>query len=111
MEQKVGASLVVGKTIFRGHNRKKTHTKFANPNKHVRTSLHAELDCLIKATNDLFPTVLSVHGDMYIFRETADGKPALARPCEHCMKFLKKAGVDSVTYSIAEPPYIRQEKI
>lgn len=107
---KVGAVLVMGKTIVRGHNRKKTHPEFANPQKHVRKSLHAELDCLIKARNRKFPNIVAGNGVMYIAREIK-GMPAMARPCEHCMAFLKKVGIKRVMYSIPKPPYLESEDI
>ncbi len=107
---KVGAVLVLGKTIVRGHNRGKTHPEFANPEKHIRKSLHAELDCLIKARNRVYPNIVSTNGTFYISREVKK-MPAMARPCEHCMAFLKKAGIKRIVYSIPKPPYLEQEEI
>lgn len=104
LEVKVGACLVIGKSVLEGFNKPKTHPKFANPDKHVRKSIHAELDCLLK-TN-----MISVHGDIYVYREV-DGKPAMARPCEHCMEFLKKSGIDEIYYSIPEEPFWKMEKL
>lgn len=98
---KVGACLVVGKSILKGHNKNKTHTEYANPNKHIRTSLHAELDCLNKVET-------AEGGDIYVFRELF-GMPALARPCQHCMEFLKKEGIRRIFYTVGHEPYWESE--
>lgn len=100
----VGAVIVTGKSVLKGHNKDKTHPKFANPSKHIRKSLHAELDCILKSTS------LVLHGDLYVYREV-NGLPALARPCEHCMNFLKEHSIDTVYYSIPEYPYWKEEKL
>jgi deoxycytidylate deaminase len=104
LRYKVGACLVVGKSIFSGFNKDKTHTVFANPSEHVRKSLHAELDCLIKLGGKSI-------GTMYIYRETLLGTPGLARPCEHCMKFLKDAGIVEIYYSTPDFPFWKSETI
>lgn len=112
MREKVGAVVVVGKTEVRGHNKDKTHTDFANPLIHDRTSIHAELDCLIKITNNKYPNLFSTNGIIYVYRETLDGTPAMARPCEHCLKFLKeKSDIHTLVYSIPESPYWMKEEI
>src|SRR6186713_1545083 len=96
LETKVGACLVEGKSIIRGYNKDKTHPTYANPEKHVRKSLHAELDCLTKSTR--------AGGVIYTYREV-NGHTAMARPCEHCMAFLRESGVSTVVYSTGEHPY------
>jgi deoxycytidylate deaminase len=101
---KVGACLVIGKSIIKGHNKKKTHTIFANPQIHLKTSLHAELACLVEGKN--------VKGSsIYVYRETKNGKPGLSKPCEHCMSFLREAGIQFVYYSVSEFPFWRKEII
>jgi deoxycytidylate deaminase len=104
MEQKVGACLVVGKSILKGHNKEKTHRIFANPDIHVRLSLHAELDCLIKAG------MKAEGGEIFVYREV-HGKPAIAKPCEHCIPFLKEAGVETIYYSTSHFPFWKKEAI
>lgn len=99
---RVGACIVNGKSIVKGHNKQKTHPFFANPQVHLKVSLHAELDCLSKVGDISGAT-------MYIYRETKDGKPGLSRPCEHCMSFLKKSGITRIFYSIKEYPYFKEE--
>lgn len=104
---RVGACLVVGKSIFRGYNKGKTHPKFANPSIHIKQSVHAELSCLIDAG-----IKTDIRGaTIYVYRETRDGAPAMARPCEHCMKFLKEHGVTEVYYSTKEYPFWNKEYI
>lgn len=101
---RVGACLVAGKSIITGYNKDKTHPKYANPEKHVRKSLHAELDCLTKSD------IVMTGGVMHTYRQVK-GMPAMARPCGHCMKFLKERGIRVVVYSTPEFPYYREEQI
>lgn len=103
MNPKMGAVLVLDKQTVKGYNKDKTHPKYANPEIHVRKSLHAELDCLVNA-----PSL--ERGELYVYREL-EGKPAMARPCNHCMKFIKEAGIDKVHYTIPHSPYWETEEI
>ena len=49
---------------------------------------------------------------VWVWRETKDGVPTLARPCErHCMPFLKAVGVERVVYTTSEDPYFFTEEI
>lgn len=104
MHSKVGACLVLGKSVIKGYNKEKTHRVFANPNIHMRLSIHAELDCLIKAGMD------AEDGEIYVYREV-HGKPALAKPCEHCIPFLKEAGVKRIYYSTGHYPFWKSEEL
>lgn len=104
---RVGACIVSGKNIFKGYNKRKTHPKFANPNIHIKTSLHAELSCFINAGDNVDLNGASI----YVYRETKDGKPAMSRPCEHCMEFLKDAGIKTIYYSTSEFPHWKKEEI
>ena len=103
MRIKVGACLAVGKSVTKGHNKSKTHTKFANPQIHTRTSIHAELDCLNKV-----PTAEG--GEIYVYREV-DGVPAMSRPCNHCLTFLKSEGIRRIYYTIPHEPYWEMEEL
>jgi len=58
-------------------------------------TLHAEVDALIGLDFDLTKDC-----DAYIFREHKDGKLALARPCSTCMLALKKAGINTIFYTV-----------
>lgn len=104
---KVGACLVAGKSIFVGYNKEKTHTRFANPNKHLKTSLHAELSCIINAGDK----INLVGSTIYVYRETRGGVPAIARPCEHCLNFLKNVGVKIIYYSTGKYPFWNKESL
>lgn len=103
MREKVGACLVVGKSILKGYNKSKTHTIYANPEKHIRLSIHAELDCLNNAP-------VAKGGTIYVYREVHN-KPAMARPCDHCISFLKDAGVEEIFYSTPDHPFWKRETL
>ena len=100
---KVGAVMMYGKTVRVGYNKEKTHPEYANPEKHVRKSIHAELDCLLKEP-------MFRYTEIYVYRELY-GLPAMARPCEHCMEFLKSTGVKRIFYTIPHEPYWEEEKL
>lgn len=102
MPNKVGACLVVGKSVYKAHNKDKTHTIFANPDIHVRLSMHAEINALIRAALN------ADGGFIYVYRDM-QGRPALARPCEQCMPILKKAGVKKIFYSTNHFPFWAEE--
>jgi deoxycytidylate deaminase len=103
MRPQVGAVIVLDKQRFTGYNKAKTDPKFANPEKHVRTSVHAELDCLGRGMN-------FTGGEVYVYREI-EGIPAMARPCNHCLQFLREAGIEKILYTIPHHPYWEEEKI
>lgn len=106
MNPKVGAVLVLDKVMLGGYNKGKTHTKYANPSLHDRLSIHAELDCLSK----MQVVERTYGGEMFVYREL-HGVPAMARPCNHCIKFLKEAGVNKIYYSIPHLPYWEEEEL
>ena len=86
-----------------GFNKVKTHPKYT---RHKRVaSIHAEISALINSATD-------VRGSrIYVYRETKDGKPSLARPCSICEMALREAGVKEVYYSTGEYPYFKKEKL
>ena len=103
MHPQVGAVIVKGKNYRVGYNKNKTHPEYANPEKHTRISIHAELDCLNK-------TPLLDAEELYVYRELA-GMPAMARPCNHCMRFIRDTEIRTIYYTIPHEPYWEQENI
>lgn len=75
--------------ISLGINKYKTHPRSTHPFKFI----HAEYDAIISCKEDLKNSVA------YIYRETKNGNIALSRPCEHCMKALRDAGVKKICFS------------
>jgi hypothetical protein len=44
--------------------------------------------------------IVKVKGKIFVYREFADGQPALARPCYNCRDFLKNVmGIKTVVYT------------
>lgn len=103
MHPQVGAVMLFGKHFVRGYNKNKTHPKYANPEKHERLSLHAELDCLNNSP-------LSAIDELYVYREL-NGLPAMARPCNHCMNFIREVGVEKLYYTIPHEPWYEMEEL
>lgn len=88
---KIGSVIVRGsKIISVGTNNIKTHPKSTHPH----FSLHSEMAAVLLAKQDL-------HGcEIYVYRETKDGIPAISRPCAYCFPFIREAGIKEVYYSI-----------
>lgn len=102
---RMGAVLVHRKPISRGYNKLKSHPIYANPEKHIKISLHAEIDCLIKAKKDVKGS------DIYVYREYKNGEPAMARPCNDCIAKLKEFGIKRIFYSTPHYPFWDSEYI
>lgn len=89
---RLGAVVVRGNEIIGvGFNKKKTHplseTRFNN--------IHAELSAILSTGLD------DLNGcSVYVYRETRQGQPAMARPCEHCIKLLKQLSVSKIYYTV-----------
>ena len=77
----------------------KTHTLHINSPR--RQFLHAEINALIKRR--YYDDIASC--EITVYRETYDGKPALAKPCKDCQKILQAFGIKKVYYSIPDEPY------
>lgn len=73
-----------------GFNKKKTHplsqTRFNN--------IHAELSAVINAAREDLSDC-----SIYVYRETKNGKMAMARPCVHCMELLRRMNLGRIFYS------------
>lgn len=92
-----------GKPVSVGFNVIKTHPVYtANSD---RITIHAEIEAVIHACCDLDG------GTAWIYREYANGKPALARPCKLCRSVLFEAGVNTVYYTTKYEPYWRMERL
>lgn len=103
---KVGCVIVKKKPIGIACNRNKTHPKYANPYKDIRGAIHAEIRAVINSGVDDLDNCSA-----YVYRETKDGIPAMARPCEFCYKFLKDLGIRKIYYTINEYPFFRMEYV
>ena len=94
---KIGAILTRGRRIIScGVNKYKSHPKQINPHtKALGTSIHAELDCIIKA-----PYPMISGSSIYVARLLRDGTPGYCRPCESCISLLKEYGIKKITYTL-----------
>jgi len=88
---KLGAVVVRRNAILGiGFNKTKTHPKAKTRFK----TIHAEMAAILNTqTEDL--TGCSI----YVYRETKDGKPALAKPCEYCLELIRQVGIKHIYYS------------
>lgn len=89
---RIGAVIAKGRKVLGvGFNDPfKTHPKSNTPYQFI----HAELAALINARCDVTGAVI------YVFRAGQNERPLLAKPCEHCMELIKRAGIKAVFFSI-----------
>lgn len=87
---KVGAALFKGKSLLSlGWNSEKTHPQSTTRyHKH-----HAEFDCLIGTRKDDV-----VGATLFVVRVTRKGSVGISKPCEHCEKVIRAAGIRKVYY-------------
>ena len=100
---RVGAAIVCGGQVINvGVNMAKTHpmqkryNKYRNLGKPIHDHLHAEMDAILKVLHQL-DDLKNVK--VFVYRETKDGKMAMARPCAACMPALVEHGVRHIYYS------------
>lgn len=97
--KRMGAVLFKGKSIlsFGCNIINKTHPL----HKDAIMSIHAELNCIIKRRhyNDIKGC------SIIVYRETSDGKPALAKPCKNCENIIKMFEIKKIYYTIPTEPY------
>ncbi|NIA10719.1 MAG: hypothetical protein GWP10_13575 [Nitrospiraceae bacterium] len=105
--QRVGAVIIKKKTVLsKGHNyahksAKKLHPRFQQ----WKDSVHAEVDCILKARCNL------EGASIYVIRLNKNNKFRNSRPCKYCLRYLKYVGIKKVFYSIDKYPYIITETI
>ena len=90
------AIAIVGKSVFFGQNKWKTHP--AN-----YFSIHAEVDVLSRIPHDAKKKVI-----LYVFRMLGTGELGMAKPCKKCRKYIKSIGVENVYYSNEEGQIIHE---
>ena len=92
---KVGAVIFNKKKIISsGHNFGRRSVRSLLPSFQKRkNSVHAEVDSIIKAKTDLKGM------SMLVVRVNSTGNLALAKPCDHCMTYIKHVELKDVYYS------------
>ena len=92
--QRMGAVIVKsGRVIAFGFNQSKTHTLFPKA-----YSFHAEMHAIVTAQTDL------VGADIYIYRERNGNQPAMAKPCDMCLKLIIESGINKIFYTVSDNP-------
>lgn len=89
----LAAILKRGKIVIKiGENTFKTHPRFKRdyPDGTTGSHMHAEMNVLRFAKP----------GDtLEIIRFLKTGGRAMAKPCEHCMKYIREAGIKKIRYT------------
>lgn len=89
---KMGAVIVNKKPVSVGCNLYKTHPIFAN--KEDAASIHAEVKAILSC-----PRSKLKGSEIWVYRETANGRTALAKPCEACQRIIIEAGIKRIFYT------------
>lgn len=94
-----------GALIAKGHNTDKTNTtqsrynclRYAeSPTRYFAAKGHAEILALIKIK---YLDIDFSKVKIFVYRETKNGKLAMARPCPSCMGFIKELGIKKIYYT------------
>lgn len=90
---KMGAVITKnGKLISSSANRKKTHPRGSGWNSRI----HCEIGAIIQA----LARGIDLDGAyIYVYRQYDNGRLAMARPCGHCEKQIKKQGFRGMYYT------------
>ena len=90
-----------GKVISVGRNAAKTHPLIGTYN------IHAEASAIFHTKDKS-----KLNGStIWVYRETADGIPAMAKPCDDCMKWIIESGIRTIYYSVSYKPFYRKVKV
>ena len=103
---KIGAVAVFRRTIIaQGHNQDKTHPLQqryniyrydVNGNHYYPSKMHAEIKLISKIR---YLDINFSEVEIYVYRETKDGRKAMARPCKACTQALRDLGIKKVCYT------------
>ena len=67
-----------------------------NGNHYYPSKMHAEMELISKIR---YLDINFSEVEIYVYRETKDGRKALARPCAACTKALRDLGIKKVCYT------------
>ncbi len=74
----------------------KRYNEYRKLGKPIHHHLHAEMDAILRIIHQLDGIK---NAKVFVYRETKDGKMAMARPCPACMAALVDHGVREIYYS------------
>ena len=98
--QKVGAVIIKGNRILsKGYN-KLRHLKTGKRFTEWEMSVHAERDACRKINKDKLKGCY-----IFVYRELANGKTSLAKPCDDCYNLLTFLGIKRIYYSTDSFPF------
>lgn len=83
------------KIISMGINKKKTHPRQVNHYTNiVGSSIHAELDAIIRAPHNLLE-----NSTIYVARLLRNNKIGLTKPCKSCIAIFKEYKIKTMVYT------------
>lgn len=101
---KIGAALILNKSVVavgvndenKSHPLQKKYNALRFNDDACKHSIHAEIDVLTKAKNQIENFK---NAKLYVFRLQRTGMIGNARPCKACMQAIKDFGVSEIYYS------------
>lgn len=94
---KIGAALVNKGLILVAHNSTKTQPAVLYHGYQFPNQSHAEFQLFNHTTRNVFKRT---KGICYVYREHADGKLALAKPCASCLAYLDWMGIRTIIHTV-----------
>lgn len=82
--------------ISTGYNQTRSVKSFSKQFIRWPNSIHAEVDCILKAKRDLKGK------SILILRLNKRGELRLAKPCQNCCMYLDHVGIDKILYSLSD---------
>ena len=101
---RLGAVIFTSKKILTsGHNTNRTNPTQVKYNRYrpfhcESCACHAEMSALLRLKR-FFPDIHAQDVGILVYRETASGELALARPCPACEKALRDYGITDIYYT------------
>jgi len=102
---RVGAVIAKKVPLMACSNKKISHPDHVSGTDH-RTSIHAEVRCLIHTSHEDLENAI-----IFVYRQTKDGKPALSKPCARCEELLRERGIKKIYFSVDTYPYYSWKKL
>lgn len=106
-KQRVGCVIFHKKEVLStGHNYPQRSAKSLHPRfQRYPHSIHAEIDCILKAKTDL------KGASLLVVRLNNQNQLRLAKPCTSCMSYIDHIGIKKLIYTTSNYPYLEERRV
>jgi len=102
----IGAVIVKGGSVLAKSYNEIRHCKIGKRFSTWDNSVHAERNACRKVNKEKLKGAT-----IFVYRETKDGKPTLALPCEDCYRMIESLGIKRVYFSTNEFPFFGEIRL